>query len=76
MRIHSDTMPRTYKPKDQARRYAENEEALRADGGKRVNVRLRGDAVEALESIQAKHGMTQTEAIHMALIRSAGIRRV
>lgn len=71
MRIHSDTMPRTYKPKDQARRYAENEEALRADGGKRVNVRLRGDAVAALQAIQAKHGISQTEAIHLAVIQVA-----
>ena len=74
MRIHSDTMPRTYKPKDQARRYAENEEALRADGGRRVNVRLRGDAVKALQLIQIKHGISQTEAIHLAILRTINTR--
>lgn len=61
-------MTRTYKPADQARRYAENESELRATGGKRVNVRLRGPAVISLDRLMKKHGTDQTETINLALI--------
>ena len=61
---------RTYKPKDQARRFTESEDLLRAEGGKRVNVRLRAPAVKALERIQKTRGIDQTAAINAALVEA------
>ena len=59
---------RPYKPEDQARRFAASESELKASGGRRVNVRLRGQAVKALERLMRKHGTDQTETINAALI--------
>jgi hypothetical protein len=64
-------MKRSYKPAEQARRYTESEAELRAAGGRRVNVRLRGPAVQALERLMRERGADQTETINAVLIAAA-----
>lgn len=74
MRIHSEVQPveivmpqKTYNPKEQAKRYSASEQALIDEGGKRVNVRLRGPAMKALARVMKKRGLDQTEAINQIL---------
>lgn len=63
--------PRVYSPAEQARRYAASEQALKADGGKRFMLRLRGTAVESMQAIMAEHNCNQTEAIERAIVETA-----
>ena len=60
-------MPRIYKPDAQAVRYKRSEEALREDGGKRLNIRLRGKAMKGLAKLMRRWKMTQTEAVNKLL---------
>jgi hypothetical protein len=62
---------RTYKPEDQARRFAASEEALRDAGGKSTRIRFSPEGVEAMEQIMAAKEMNQTEAVHYALTETA-----
>lgn len=59
---------RKYDPVGQAERLARSESALLQEGGKRVNVRLSGPAVKAMELIMVRQGLdSQKDAIEWAL---------
>lgn len=62
-------MPRTYKPQDQARRFAASEQALKEQGGRRINVRLRPEAARKLGALVEKYG-DQTSAVNAALLKA------